>query len=288
MRQWLLDHLPVRQRLGSDPLASLIGPDRRFTPVPIDRLKVTGNLRARILAGRVLHEPFRIERGRRLAVIVPFRDREPHLQALLPALHQALVGQQVDYRIVVAEQGPGTLFNRGLMKNIGARIAEADADYFCFHDVDTLPEIADYGCPTQPLRLIKRYSRTFRPITEFYGSTFAGAISLRKEHFLAANGFDNGYWGFGSEDEDFFLRLLLVGLVPHEDQHGVFSEFDNPREEAAGRAPTVRAGNKRRMIWQCFTGRIGRSGMSDLSFKITARRDEGRVTRVTAEVRTAG
>lgn len=282
--RWLTDRLPLRQRLGTDPLDALVKSHQRFTPVPIDRLKITGNLRARILAGRVLNEPFRIESGRRLAIIVPFRDREPHLRALLPALRHALDARGLDYRVVVAEQTPGKLFNRGLMKNIGARIAESEADYFCFQDVDTLPEIADYGCPSQPLRLIKRYSRTFRPITEFYGSTFAGAIAMRKEQFLAANGFDNGYWGFGNEDEDFFLRLLLAGLVPHEDQQGLFSEFENPLAERADRAPVVRTGNKRRMIWQCFSGRIGGSGLSDLEFRVREQRNDGPVTRIVAEV----
>jgi hypothetical protein len=280
----VLDRLPLRQRLGVDPLASLVNSGQRFTPVPIDRLKVTGNLRERILRGRVMNHAFHTEPGSRLAVVVPFRDREPHLQALLPALSRVLDARGITYRVIVAEQTPGQLFNRGLMKNIGAHVAEEEADYFCFQDVDTLPETAHYDRPSQPLRLIKRYSRTFRPTPEFYGSTFAGAISMRREHFRAANGFDNGYWGFGNEDEDFFLRLLLVGLVPHEDRCGVFNEFENPQTEATDRTPAVRSGNKRRMIWQCFTGRIGASGLSDLSFRILARRDEGRVTRVTVEV----
>ena len=40
----------------------------------------------------------------RVAVIVPYRDRRPHLNILLSHLHPMLQRQQLDYRIYVVEQ----------------------------------------------------------------------------------------------------------------------------------------------------------------------------------------
>ena len=40
----------------------------------------------------------------RVAIIIPFRDRPKHLQALLYNLHPMLLRQQIDYQIFVVEQ----------------------------------------------------------------------------------------------------------------------------------------------------------------------------------------
>ena len=280
---WLIDRLPVRRRLGVDPLSDKSEPGARFTPVPIHRLKVTGSLRTDILARRKQTPPFTIDRGRRLAVIIPFRDREQHLAVLLSRLQVTLADQGIDYRIYVIEQAPGKVFSRARMINIGAQVVGDTADYLCLHDVDMCPEFADYGCPSQPLRLIKRFSRTFRRTGESLGYYFSGAIAIRRDQFLAVNGFDNGFWGFGSEDEDFFLRCLLGGLVPHEDQLGVFSELDNPTAEQPYRTRRIRKGNKRLLIRQSYRRQIGRTGMSDLTYRLLDRREDGRIIRVVVE-----
>lgn len=282
--QIMTDRLPMRRRLGSDPLASAASDDQRYAPVPIHRLKVTGNLAPAILARRRLEAPFTIEHNRRLAVIVPFRDREEHLAVLLPTLVQALTAQQIDYRVVVVEQAAGSLFSRARTINVGATIAADTVDYFCFHDVDMYPQQADYGCPSQPLRLIKRFSTTFRPRNEITGYYFSGAIAIRREQFMALNGFDNSFVGFGSQDEDFFLRCLLAGLVPHEDRQGVFGELENPPAERSRQMLKVRKRNKRRLVWQSWRNRVGVSGLSDLNYRLIDRREYGRVTRVLVEV----
>ena len=40
----------------------------------------------------------------RVAIVVPFRDRFPHLMTLLYNLHPLLLRQQLDYQIFVIEQ----------------------------------------------------------------------------------------------------------------------------------------------------------------------------------------
>ena len=42
------------------------------------------------------------------------------------------------------------------------------------------------------------------PFPRFCG----GALLLTRRLFAAANGYSNGYWGWGGEDDDFCLRLM--------------------------------------------------------------------------------
>ena len=39
-----------------------------------------------------------------------------------------------------------------------------------------------------------------------------GAVLLTREQFRLANGYPNGFWGWGFEDHDFLNRLEAVGL----------------------------------------------------------------------------
>lgn len=281
---WLLNRLPVRRRLGFDTISQENHRTARFAPMPMSRLKLTGNLHQDVVAGRSVDPGLTIDHDRHLAVIIPFRNREAHLAALLPDLEGRLQGHCSDYRVFVVEQVPGRLFNRGRLINIGAHIAGDRADYFCIHDVDMVPVTAEYGCPSQPLRLVKRLTQTFRPVNEFRDFYFSGSIALRREQFLEANGFDNDYWGSGSQDEDFFIRCLLRGMIPYEDREGLFMELDNPDAERHYRTRRIRRGNKRRMIWQCFRRTVGRSGISNLRYRLVATDERERVTRIRVEI----
>jgi beta-1,4-galactosyltransferase 1 len=40
----------------------------------------------------------------------------------------------------------------------------------------------------------------------YYKEYFSGAIILNREQFRRANGFSNDYWGWGGEDDDFYIR----------------------------------------------------------------------------------
>ncbi|XP_046558093.1 beta-1,4-N-acetylgalactosaminyltransferase bre-4-like, partial [Haliotis rubra] len=88
------------------------------------------------------HQPAGCAFPQRLAIIIPYRDREVNLKILLNNLHRVLQKQQAEYAIFVVEQENGTPFNRGMIKNIGYLEAKAlcHFDCFTFHDVDLVPE----------------------------------------------------------------------------------------------------------------------------------------------------
>ncbi|KAI5750175.1 hypothetical protein M8J76_013438 [Diaphorina citri] len=150
----------------------------------------------------------------RVAIIVPYRDRKPHLHLLLYNLHPMLVRQQIDYTIFIIEQEEGHPFNRASLFNVG--YAEAikirEFDCFIFHDVDLIPEDDRnlYTCPGMPRHMsVAVDSMNYRLP---YASLFGGVCALNKEHFQLVNGFSNEYWGWGGEDDDMSNRVKAAGL----------------------------------------------------------------------------
>jgi len=246
MLQSLVNRYRPRPRIGTDPLLP-VPEDQRFAPITVARLKLIRPLAREILRQRTPRE-FAIRHDRRLTVVIPVRNREEHLAVLVPALRQTLSAQGLDYRIVVAEQAQGKLFNKGKLMNFAARRAWEETDYFNFHDVDIIPEHAEYGCPSEPMRLATRLSSTWRGISKISGSKFGNLTSsITRDQFERVNGFCNDYWGWGKEDDDFFLRCVLRGLVPYEDRLGTFADLENPKEEMVQRPVMKRTGRNTRL-----------------------------------------
>ena len=89
----------------------------------------------------------------KVAIIVPYRDRDVHLRYFLNHFHPFLQRQQLNYGIYVVEQLGQDLFNRGLLFNVGFEYIQKTSNYswncYIFHDVDHLPE-NDYNLYTCP------------------------------------------------------------------------------------------------------------------------------------------
>ncbi|PIO57003.1 N-acetyllactosaminide 3-alpha-galactosyltransferase, partial [Teladorsagia circumcincta] len=140
----------------------------------------------------------------RVAVIVPYRDRESHLRIMLHNLHSFLTKQQLDYAIIVVEQIANQTFNRAKLMNVG--FAEGMKLYpwqcFIFHDVDLLPEDDRnlYSCPTIPRHMSVAVDKFNYRLP--YTSIFGGISAMTVEQLQSINGFSNRYWGWGGEDDD--------------------------------------------------------------------------------------
>ena len=94
----------------------------------------------------------------RLAIIIPYRNREEHLKRILPHLvtffERDRFARAIPYEVHIVEQAPGKLFNRGALINAGFALAHRNADYVVLHDVDYLPVWADYSRVHEPTSLI--------------------------------------------------------------------------------------------------------------------------------------
>ena len=94
-----------------------------------------------------------MSKNKKLAIVVPYRDRKSHLDIFIDYMETYL--SEYDYSIYIIEQNDDRPFNRGKLLNIGAKIAMKEGcDYFAFHDVDMLPQKGvDYSFSDVPTHL---------------------------------------------------------------------------------------------------------------------------------------
>lgn len=147
-----------------------------------------------------------------LVILVPYRDRLEHLRQFAPHMDRFL-RDKLSFRLVVIEQTLGAPFNRGKLLNAGFHLHRDDAAVFALHDVDTLPmdESCDYRIAEHPMHLAGRASKYGGRLP--YPAFLGAVLVLRREHFEAANGFSNHYWGWGREDDEFARRLWSSGIT---------------------------------------------------------------------------
>jgi hypothetical protein len=141
----------------------------------------------------------------RLAIIVPYRDRQEQLDKFTTFIQQYLQNRKYDYFLIVVEQDDDKPFNRGKLLNIGFTEAQRRrCDYVVFHDVDMLPIDVNYGGIDYPVHL----ATDLLPFEEYFG----GITLFPTPDFERINGFSNNYWGWGFEDDDLMHRCIMNNL----------------------------------------------------------------------------
>lgn len=225
----------------------------------------------------------------RLSIVVPYRDRESHLQVFLPHLigylNEHIESSVSACEITFVEQAGSDLFNKGMLCNIGHVLTRERSEYLCIHDIDYLPLEADYSVPDNPTRVIWEgiESRPTHPggqhvIKHDYATFFGGVVVFRHEHYEMVNGFSNAYWGWGYEDSDLRERFLAARL-PIDFRDGRFKPLThiNYCFEPNGRLSAL---GRRNLKFFKNQNAIRRSnpinnsdGLSSLSFEVISRQD---------------
>ncbi|MBN4066837.1 hypothetical protein JYU14_02010 [Simkania negevensis] len=161
----------------------------------------------------------------KLAVIVPFRNREEHALHFVPYLHTYLTDRAIDHTIILVEQkDDGLPFNRGKLLNVGFSLANEECDYFCFHDIDMLPLDSYYTPFPYPLHLAAKATQ-FDVLPDQY---FGGVTQFNRDDFVAVNGFSNQYWHWGAEDNDLLFRCRSSRLLAYRYLRGNFRSLPHP------------------------------------------------------------
>jgi len=164
----------------------------------------------------------------KLAIIVPYRDRQDHLDVFVPHMHEFLKDKGIDYTIFIAEQTDDRPFNYGKLCNTASKEVGEEYTYFAFHDIDMLPmnDECDYGYPESPTHLANNVEAHDNKLP--YPQYFGGVILINREDFENANGYSNEYWGYGFEDLDLLYRLQRSGayLEKFYDLNNVYSNYD--------------------------------------------------------------
>lgn len=151
----------------------------------------------------------------RVAIVIPYRNRQEQLEKFSLYIHQFLPDQLIDYSIYVIEQSDELPFNRAKLFNVGVvEIGKLDPEICCFifHDVDLLPldQRNLYMCSRQPRHMSPGVS-TLR-FKLLYPTMFGGVIAITKDQFETIGGFSNEFFGWGGEDDDTYKRVRAAGF----------------------------------------------------------------------------
>jgi len=170
------------------------------------------------------------------SIIIPYRNREAHLQLLLPVLTEKFSG--TSFEVIVSEQNDNDNFRIACVQNIAYNYAKGDI--LIFHQVDYVPsEDVSYEVHDKPVLPARRGifldedNESLRDINDipagyrmwpneidpnFYG----GVICMTRSHFENINGFNPLYRGWGNEDEDLRERFKWAGIPVHGNKVGTF------------------------------------------------------------------
>lgn len=152
----------------------------------------------------------------------------------------------ISYSLHIVEQDDARAFNKGRLLNCGFKLLGAQADYFCFHDVDFLPRQADYSWPDSPTMLPRHCGGSFE-LTNPHA--FGGAVLFRKDHMYRVNGYSNNYWGWGCEDTDLRYRCSVAGLAVTQ-RDGLYCVLPHVRGDviANGLMSAAAFANRKRLL----------------------------------------
>ena len=143
------------------------------------------------------------------ALIIPYRNREEHLEILLEYLKKYENG--ID--IYIFEQNNDLLFNRSFLFNAIFEIEE-QYDYYIFHDVDLIPDdptinyCQDYLVPTHLSCFCEQFNyKLLDNKTVSDSEMFGGVVAMSRKHLYDISGYTELYEGWGYEDNDLFEKV---------------------------------------------------------------------------------
>ena len=187
-----------------------------------------------------------------LTFITVCKARLEHLKRSMPAAAAQAPCIVVDYAcpegtgswvedqhpsVTVVRVGRGTEFNLSAGRNAGA--AAARTDWLCFLDADVVPD-ENFVAAVDPLLRPGRYLRPL-PLTQDNW----GFLLCQRADFARSGGYDEGFAGWGGEDDDLCFRLEARGisrqafpsylLHPIEHDDALRMRFHGPLDRALSR-----------------------------------------------------
>ena len=142
-------------------------------------------------------------------ILIPYRDRQKHLDYFLNETVPLLQKNLPNSKLVILEQTPGELFNRGKLLNVGFKEFQHQTNYFITNDVDINPKektIQDLYVPEI------EEDNLIRGIYNNKHKTLGGLIKIKHDHIFMVNGFPNDIWGWGSEDGALRMRTQIFKI----------------------------------------------------------------------------
>lgn len=204
---------------------------------------------------------------KKLAIIVPYRNRAEHLSKFVPHMNKFLKQQDIIASIFIIEQLDERPFNRAKLLNVGFNETREEYDYFCFHDIDLLPvnNDCDYSYCKGVCKLsyyVSQFNFQPRPVNELGGVTM-----FDRDSYIEVNGYSNNYWGWGVEDNDLGERCLRK-KIPFSLRKGRYLSLPHKSNgDTLGGVSSMETNNNRQYFKNIATSKdFFQSGLSDLDY----------------------
>ena len=213
-------------------------------------------------------------------ILVPFRDQMQQKRSeQLTKFISHMMRYHPDWKILVIEQSDdGRKFNRGALLNIGTKYAERmGAKYVVYHDVDLIPlsllTPLYTAFPTHPIHMGAAYKG------KYAGKDFIGqAFSISIDDAKTINGFPNHFWGWGGEDDAMLRRLkrhhIKIWKPTVSEGYKVLEHVDTRTIPDA----------KNMRKWEDLAADHGRSGLSNIHWRLVSQQHHGNIERYTVEI----
>lgn len=211
-------------------------------------------------------------------VVIPYRDREEHLNHFIPAIRKKLPTAT----ILVVEQVKGKPFNRGKLLNIGAQISfgRMKSTHIITHDVDMIP-LEDTVYHIGDAVHLSTAASQFKwkmPYPRYFG----GVTAFSATAFYMCNGYSNEYWGWGAEDDDILRRIESVGInVARPDLPNRFQSLAHVHA-----LESLESKKTHRLNCERLDSDYDRAadGLNTLEYEVIAWKDDGKVNHVIVEI----
>lgn len=153
--------------------------------------------------------------GKKMLVVVPYRDREEHLEVYLQRVPKYL--KDIPCDILICELDAGCEWNAGIVCNSLINFIQKDNYEFIYiHHVDVYP-YQGWEWPEEG-----------EFITDMGD---VGSCLVRTSDFLKVGGYGNNFWGWGAEDDNLYHKLSAIGLKRRKSTvlyDTVFQSHDRP------------------------------------------------------------
>lgn len=169
---------------------------------------------------------------RKPIIIIPYRDRQVHLDCLLSQLQRYFS----HIPVCVVEQADTGTWNKGLLFNAAVTELGDKYDYYILHDVDFIPNPTVNYSPTDLPCLLSTECSQFN-YTHMYPTFFGGVVGIPKEMYYLINGFSNKFRGYGGEDDLLYNSFIQKGVQPIKCNGNRFENFVHPK-------PDIRPGSQ--------------------------------------------
>lgn len=170
------------------------------------------------------------------SIIIPYRNRKPHLEIMLPRLQEVFKNES--YEIIISEQDDQENFRIACVENVGYLHSKGDiiilqqVDYYPTEDVSY--EVKEF--PILPARrgiFLSKDNMSERDYLDIPGgyrkwsseidpAFYGGVICMTRDHFEKINGLNPLYKGWGNEDEDLRERFVWAGIPVKRNEVGTF------------------------------------------------------------------